>query len=286
MYYIYEDDKPNKFEKVLLQWFRPIKLENNKISIAPIPKLSFIEKENGHKMVKRKELEKREKIINRLAKKTVNLLNKTNCNKVILSKNLKNEDSFVNYLYSNNMNIIDGKFLFKIIAPEALNYIIEKTNIEEQKLKIAILANDINEIVLGNIRLLVKRYKNITIVTRHAFRLKKLQKDYYENEGIVIAITNNKRKAIAKTDVILNFDFPEEILNKYSINENASIINFDGRVKIYKKRFKGITINDYEIKLKNNRLLEMVDFMRKSLKRIFLKIYMKLNYIKNKVLNF
>ena len=271
MYYIYEDDKPKNLEGFFIKVFKIVKIQNNQIKIAPIPKLKLIEKGDGHKVVKRKDFEKREKTIETLAKKTANILNKTNCNKVILSKELKKEKGFVNYLYSQNLNIIDGKFLFKIIAPEVLSYIIKNKKIQEKELKIAILANDINEIVLGNIKLMIQRYKNITIVTRHALRLKKFQKDLYEKEGIAIAVTNNKRKAINKANVILNFDFPEEVLNKYTINENANIINFGNKVKVNKKRFNGTTINDYEIKLKNNKLLEIVEYDKNIIEKNLLK---------------
>ena len=234
MYYIYEDDKPKNLEGFFIKVFKIVKIQNNQIKIAPIPKLKLIEKGDGHKVVKRKDFEKREKTIETLAKKTANILNKTNCNKVILSKELKKEKGFVNYLYSQNLNIIDG-------------------------------------IVLGNIKLMIQRYKNITIVTRHALRLKKFQKDLYEKEGIAIAVTNNKRKAINKANVILNFDFPEEVLNKYTINENANIINFGNKVKVNKKRFNGTTINDYEIKLKNNKLLEIVEYDKNIIEKNLLK---------------
>ena len=50
-----------------------------------------------------------------------------------------------------------------------------------------------------------------------------------------------------KSKIILNVDFPTELINKYSIYEEAIIINLKGNVKINLKRFNGININDYEI---------------------------------------
>ena len=84
--------------------------------------------------------------------------------------------------------------------------------------------------LFGNIKNIVKKYKNTTIVTRHIARLKRLQNEMYKQEGIVIAVTNNKRKSLANVNMILNFDFPEELLNKFSIFEEANIINFNNRV--------------------------------------------------------
>ena len=112
----------------------------------------------------------------------------------------------------------------------------------------------------GNIKEIVRNYRNTIIVTRHIARLKRLQNDMYKQEGIVVAVTNNKRQSLAKTNVILNFDFPEEILNKFSIYEEANIINFSNKVKIYKKRFNGVNIYDYDIKFNENKLEEFVSY--------------------------
>ena len=46
-------------------------------------------------------------------------------------------------------------------------------------------------------------------------------------------------------------DFPNELINQYNINDEAIIINLRGNIKINKKRFTGININDYEIDFDN-----------------------------------
>ena len=51
----------------------------------------------------------------------------------------------------------------------------------------------------------------------------------------------------------MNVDFPSELINQYNIYENAIIINIRGNVKITKKRFNGITINDYDITFEKNK---------------------------------
>lgn len=68
----------------------------------------------------------------------------------------------------------------------------------------------------------------------------------------MITVANNKRKSLAKAKIILNVDFPTELVNKYNIYEEAIIINLRGNVKINSKRFNGININDYEITYSNN----------------------------------
>lgn len=280
MYYICENDKPNKWYQLFIRVLNIVKIEKNEIIIPQIPKLKLIEK-NGQSIAKKNSIKKREKIIKKISKKTVNLLNKTNCNKIVLSKQLKKEEKFVNYLYSKNLEIVDGRFLFLLLAPEIIKYIITKKQINEQKLRIAILVNDLNQIITENIKLIAETCKNITIVTRHINRLRRLQKNLYDNKGIVIAVSNNKRRALSRSNIILNFDFPEEIINKYTINEKANIINFRNKIKIYKKRFNGINVNDYEIKLKEDKIKEMVSYNEKIVQDNYLKDIYEGQFYKN-----
>ena len=264
MYYIFENDnlEKDKLYNFFINLTRFVRLEGNQIIISPLSK------------TKRKKNEK-------IQKRTIDILNKTNCRKVVLSKKLKDEKEFINYLYSNNLDIVDARFLFTILAQEVLEYIIEKACIDKEKLKIGILVNDINFITLANIRKIANENKSITIVTRHSARLKKLQNDLYEKEGIILTVTNNKRKALFNTNIILNFDFPEEVVNKFTIYEKAVIINFTNRVKIYKKRFNGININDYEIEVKESKLKELVGYDEELIKRNYIKDIYEANLYKN-----
>lgn len=106
---------------------------------------------------------------------------------------------------------------------------------------------------MQNIKLFIKQYKRVNIVTNHIEKFKKIEKQILEDEGVMITVTNNKKKSLSKSKIILNVDFPTELINKYQIYDEAIIINLKGNVKINKKRFNGININDYEI-----------DFKRKS----------------------
>jgi len=182
-----------------------------------------------------------------LANKTKKILSKTNCNKVILSKEIKKQQDYQNYLYTYNFDIIDGRWLFEVLMLKSLKYIIEKKNMKKEEVSISILVNDINDNILENIKEIVKEYKKINIVTNHIEKFKKIEKQILEKEGIMLVISNNRRKSLLKSKIILNIDFPTELINKYQIYEEAIIVNLKGNVKIEKKRFNGININDYEI---------------------------------------
>lgn len=236
MYYIEQADKPIKIE----EWFNIVKLKNNRI-ILPNKKEDNI------------------KIDEIFAQKTKNILDKTASNKIILSKNVHKKNGYINYLYSYNYDIVDGKWLFKILMYDVLEYIIMKKNLDKEETQVSIMVNDITEKDLYNIKKIITNFKKVNIITNHLEKFKNLE-EKYKDIGIVINVGNNKRKGILKSKIILNLDFPSELVNKYNIYDEAIIVNFQNNVKIKKKRYNGICINDYEIDVKNCNDFNFLDF--------------------------
>ena len=237
MYYIKETDKPSK----IAEWLHIVKLENDTI-ILPITKTSLDEK-----------------TVYKLAIKTKTILDKTNSKKLVLSKQVKQQEDYVNYLYSYNYEVVDGRWLFQMLLFDVLEYVIKKLKIKEEEIKIGILVNDISELAIYTIEKLVMEYKYVKIVTNHIDRFKNIEEKISEEQGIFINVGNNKRKILSKTNIILNLDFPTEMINRYTIDSTATIINFKGNVKIKNKRFNGLNINDYEIDWKTNPHLEQFE---------------------------
>ena len=231
MFYIEKNDKPTWIEKII----PIIKVENNTI------KLPYKENINQNK-------------IEKLAQKTKKVLEKNSTSqKVVLSKEIQKENLYINYLNTYGLKIQDGRWLFEILITDIIEYIINKKNLETSKLKISMLINDITDFEIENIKLLAKKYKNLNIVTNHIEKIKKIEEELLEKEGIMITVTNNRKKSLVKSDIIYNVDFPEEILNKYVIKDDAIIINLRGKMEIKKKRFNGIIINNYEINLRDDK---------------------------------
>lgn len=170
---------------------------------------------------------------------------------VILPKELYDNEIFIKWLKSNQINIIDGKWLGKYLVLEMLEFIVEKRKIKKEETNIAVTINEITDLTIETIKALCKQYKRVTIVTRHMEKLRRIEKEIYSNEGISIIISNNQKKSLTKSQIIINFDFNNEIINKYKINENAVILNLEGNIQIQNKRFNGININDYEIKFED-----------------------------------
>lgn len=229
MYYIQEIDKPN----FLFNFFNIVKLEDDKI-ILPIA--------NNEKITLKK--------AQKLAKNTNKILKKAHGNQVVVSKLIKNQEEYLNYLNSYNIRIVQGKWLFELLANDVLEYIVDKKRLKKEQIKVSILVNDMSDIMLENIKQIIRQYKRVNIVTNHLERFKKLEEQVLE-EGIMITVSNNKKKSLAKSEIILNVDFPTELINKYNLYEQAIIVNIKSDVEINKKRFNGININDYEIQFKD-----------------------------------
>ncbi len=229
MYYIQEIDKPN----FLFSFFNIVKLEDDKI-ILPIA--------NNEKITLKK--------AQKLAKNTNKILKKAHGNQVVVSKLIKNQEEYLNYLNSYNIRIVQGKWLFELLANDVLEYIVDKKRLKKEQIKVSILVNDMSDIMLENIKQIIRQYKRVNIVTNHLERFKKLEEQVLE-EGIMITVSNNKKKSLAKSEIILNVDFPTELINKYNLYEQAIIVNIKSDVEINKKRFNGININDYEIQFKD-----------------------------------
>lgn len=204
---------------------RKIQLENDNIKIY----MDLEKGKNTRKLVKRL------------------LLNETN--NVVIDKELITCEKLINLLKSNDIKIFDGKWLEKYLILDILEYIINKKQIIKAETEIAITANEITDLLIEMIKILSKQYKKLTIVTNHIEKLRKIEKEIKEKEGILIILSNNKNKSLLKSQIIINMDFNQELINQYRIYEEAIIINAEETIRIDAIRFNGIVINDYEIEI-------------------------------------
>lgn len=167
--------------------------------------------------------------------------------KLVLSKKISNIEEIRNKLYENKLEILDGRWLFNYLIYDVLNYISYCQNKKLNKQNVSILVNDNRENTISNIYRIAPEVKTLKLVTNNIQKFSYLEQDLYNNYGIAIQITNNTRKSLLNSNIIINIDFNEEIFNKYFINPNAIIINVKEKININSKRFQGININYYQI---------------------------------------
>ena len=188
----------------------------------------------------------KDKKIIKIAKKINRKLYDNNIENVVLSNYLEENEILKQKLYCQNINILDGRYLFYLLIPEILDYILKRQKKKLENGEITLLINDFTENNARIITYIAQSVKRVNIVTNHSNKFKKLEEYLYNELGIILNITNNKNKSLANAGLIINIDFPEEIINKYEINSNAIIVNIFNEIKIRAKRFNGVNINYYK----------------------------------------
>ncbi len=201
-----------------------------------------------------------------LKNKTLNKLSKyikENCIfMVCMSDNLLKSDIFMEYIKGQNVKIFDGRWLFKILTINEVRYIVENKKEKIEYQEVSILSNEISDIIVFMIRNLADKVKIINVLTNDSYKFRKIEKELYEKNGIIINMNNNYKKSLIKSDIILNYDFSEEELNKYNLPRKACILNFKEHININTKSFEGINASFYEIEMPKKYLKYLLFFKR------------------------
>lgn len=225
-FYIKEASEQNKIKLKIKYIFNKLEIKENIIEL-PIRAESKIKNNKNKKIVKK--------------------IKENNVKITVLSNELVKYEQFKNELYSNNINILDGKFLFKVLSKDILECICKKIKLDVNSLEIAVLVNDENDLNKSIIIDLAKEVKSLNIITNNIKDFKQIEELLYDEEGIVMKISNNKKKGLIKSKVIFNLDFCEEDINSYSVPENCIIVNTFNPIKIKTKKFNGINVKDFNI---------------------------------------
>lgn len=177
---------------------------------------------------------------------------------LVLSKYLKNDEEIYR---KTEIPIADGRWLFKFLVMQILEYISKCQDISIDKFKIALVTDNNDDLITYYIEELCNKTKKLKIITGHREKFHNLEEMLYYHDGVVLEISNNKRKALQDIDIIFNFGLEEDKINKYKISEKSIIINLKEKIQIKSKRFSGININYYQIDF-NNRLIENLEWTK------------------------
>ena len=222
--FLEESEKLNK-----IVWIKKsIKLLNNKIII--------------NMNLEKTSIKKKIKIVKRIRQ----ILEKEAVKQLAIENKLKKDEILINLLHSNNISICNSKWILKKCTDQIVDLILKEKN------EISICVNEVDLMTQEYISKFAKEFKRINIITNHIGKFKKIEEKLYNEEGILINITNNRRKSLLKSEIILNVDFPKELINEFSIYDKSTIINWDEPLKIRKKRFTGKIIEEISIELNKN----------------------------------
>ncbi len=198
------------------------------------------------------EKEMTDRRIKKIAKKLYKLNRKENI-VVALSKELEKNDGLVNQINEYGVSILDGRWLFKFLICDIIEYISNMRERKEETEVVAVIMERQDEILLAQLPEIAKKVKTLKIISRATFGLDYLEEKLYNEYGIAIQITNNKQKALTNADIVINFDLKEEKLKEYNINSQATLVNIKENIK----NFSGTNINYYKIEYNRENFAKM-----------------------------
>lgn len=183
-----------------------------------------IEKQNSDKKLRRKlEMEKLQ----------------TQKLQIILSKEIKPYQA-----YFKGYSIIDGRKPFFCAIESILETIMQKQPMAMQD--IYVLTNRYQEQPINLIKKLTPNVKSMNIITKEIEKYTILE-ELMQEQGMVVSVSNNKRKSLKRAKIIINFDFSKEELQEYILYRNALLITVPQEKVSNLKGFEGIIIQDVAI---------------------------------------
>lgn len=183
----------------------------------------------------------------RTKKRLVRYIHKLGIEAALFSKDLDGE--FKNDICNmmGNIRIINGRKLMEYMGFDIFKYILEKQQTNVKQEDIYIIFKRTPNLDLNFLKIFIENFRMANIVTNDIEKLKNIQENLLENENILIAVSNNKKKAMKRAKYVLNLNLTKNELEKYKINREAIIVNIGEDVKYANPSFDGININYFEI---------------------------------------
>ena len=146
----------------------------------------------------------RNKKIIKIAKRINKKLYDNNIENVVLSNYLEENEILKQKLYCQNINILDGRYLFYLLIPEIIEYILKRQKVKLQNGEVTLLINDFTQNNAKIITYIAQNVKRVNIVTNHSNKFKKIEDYLYNELGVILNITNNKSKSLSNANIIIN----------------------------------------------------------------------------------
>lgn len=173
--------------------------------------------------------------------------------KVCLSNKFKDNEKFEEFLKSNQVMKVTKEILNKYLIQEVIEFVCNSKEEKIQYQEISFLINKNNIITNLIINNIAKIVKNVNVITINQNQFRTLENRLYNNDGIVLNLTNNYKKSLMNSNVIINFDFSQEQINRYDIPKYACIIDFSkNNININKKSFEGLNIGNFKYSVNKN----------------------------------
>ena len=155
--------------------------------------------------------------------------------------------------------MVNGKLLMKSLLIKILESIFYTSRHNMNLENIYIFVNCYSKENICIIEKLVEKFKTVNIITQNLRYYKRLEDSLYRR-GILITVSNNKRKSARSAKYIVNIDFEKELFEKYCVNMNSVLINLTESENFFENNFKGVVVNDFKLRINPDRSVFVNEF--------------------------
>ncbi len=182
--------------------------------------------------------------------KVEKMLKKFKIQNLVISEELKENIELKN-IVNKKIHVLDGRGLIPYLLKEIIEYILETQKLKMELEDLYICVKEMKLIYINNINYLAHYFRSINIITPNISKFQKIVERIEEKENTIITVTNNKKKSLRKSKLIINFDFAEEEIKKYNIYRNAIIISVQKDDEYDELKFAGLEIKKIGIETSN-----------------------------------
>lgn len=120
-----------------------------------------------------------------------------------------------------------------------------------------------------------KLFKSVNIVTTKIGNMRRME-NKMQDENIIMTISNNRRKALKRSKILVNLDFDNDILSEFEINRNCIIININKSKINLNSKFHGSIIDSVSIDFDNR--YNLIEKQNYNLDYLYSSYLEKMNY--------
>ena len=190
--------------------------------------------------------EKGDVINERMLQKILDIMNEKDIDTIVCADALQRNELFMKWVNNNNCNVLDGSWLMKFLMCDILEKIAYIKNIRIDSMEVSVFIKNFSDYHIEEIKVIAKRCKVLNIITDNVRKFEYVEKLLNEECGVMVNITGNIEKSSKRADVIFNFDFAKDELDKCNMKKNSIVVQMNREEYIRKD---GIVIRFFKLNL-------------------------------------
>ena len=167
------------------------------------------------------------------------------------------------------LNMLNGKYLMKIRLKELWKYIFEASKKNSSMENLYIFVKKYSQENINIIRSMIPMFRTVNIITSSVRKYRILEENLY-NKGILVTVSNNRRKSARNAKYIINIDMESCNIQQYLVNNRAIIINLTNEINLMPKSFQGVIVNNAEFELEKEFITYIEEFYGKISSKVYI----------------